>query len=390
MQRLQHQPFGRHHFEYAQVGDDHVDDAFSGDRQRAFLQDLGRSVLRDMLHQHHDPLYPRYQVHRAPGPLYHLPRHHPVGEIAVLRHLQAAEDGEVHMAAADHREGVGAREEARSRNCGDGLFAGIDEVRVYPALVRERADPEQTVFRLQRDVDALRDVIRDQGRYADAEVDVVAVVELLRRALRHQLADRRVLLARRARESPELDALLVARALDDAVDVDPRGVNLIGIELADLHQLLHFGNRDFAAGGDHRIEVPRGLAIDEVARLVSLPGLDHRQIGMDAFLEHVFLAVEGLGLLALGELGAGSGARVEPRDAGAAGTQLFGERSLRRQLQVQLAREHLALEFLVLSHVGGDDLFHLAGPEQQPHAEIVYAGVIADHGQPLPAAVPHR
>ena len=54
-------------------------------------------------------------------------------------------------------------------------------------------------------------VVRDQRRDADAEVDVVAVAQLLRRALRHQLADRRVLLRRRgAGDGAELDALLVA------------------------------------------------------------------------------------------------------------------------------------------------------------------------------------
>ena len=87
--------------------------------------------------------------------------------------------------------------------------------------------------------------------------------------------------------------------------------------------------------------------------------LTMRQVGCDALLQHVLLAVEDLGLLALGQLGAGGGARIEAGDAGAAGAQLLRQRALRRQLQVELARQHLALEFLVLADVGGDDFLHL-------------------------------
>src|SRR6185436_10870244 len=377
---LQHQPFGRYYFEHAQIRDDHVDHALAGDRQRAALKHLRGAVLRGVLHQHHDPADARDQVHRAAGALDHLPRHHPVGEVAVLRHLQAAEDGKVDVPAADHGEGVGAGEEARAGDRRDGLLAGVDEIRIDLALGRERADAEQAVLRLQGDVDAGRDVVGDERRDADPQIDVEAVAQLLRRALRHQLADRRILLAGRPGEGAELDALLELRALDDAVDVDARRVDLVGIELAHLDQLLDLGHRDLAAGGDHRVEVARGLAVDEVARLVALPCLDHGEVGLDALLQHVFLAVEGLGLLALGELGAGRGARIEARDAGAAGAQFLGEGSLRRELQVELAREHLALELLVLADVRGDDLLHLPGLEQQAHAEVVHAGVVADDG----------
>src|SRR5207245_1259546 len=48
------------------------------------------------------------------------------------------------------------------------------------------------------------------------------------------------------------------------------------------------------------------------------------------------------------------------------------------------------LEFLVLAHIGGDHLLHLAGLEQQAHAEIVDAGVVADDREALNAAVLER
>ena len=63
-------------------------------------------------------------------------------------------------------------------------------------------------------------------------------------------------------------------ALDDAVDVDTRGVDLVRIEFADLDQLFDFGHADFATAGDHWIEVPRGFSKNQVAGFVALPRLD--------------------------------------------------------------------------------------------------------------------
>ncbi len=154
--------------------------------------------------------------------------------------------------------------------------------------------------------------------------------------------------------------------------------------------MLDFGHGDLAAGRDHRVEVARRHPVDEVAGLVALPRLDDRHVGVDGLLQHVRLAVERPRVLVLGQHRAEAGARVEAGDAGAAGAQLLGQRALRRQLQLQFAGQHLALEFLVLAHVAGDDLLHLARLEQQPHAEIVDAGVVADDGEVLGAAGDQR
>ena len=85
-----------------------------------------------------------------------------------------------------------------------------------------------------------------------------------------------------------------------------------------------------------------------------------------------------------------AGARVETRDAGAAGAQLFRQRALRGEVQLQLAGQHLALELLVLAHVGGIHPLDLVRLEQRAHAEIVHAGVVADDGQALGARVEQR
>src|SRR5690606_20840217 len=62
-------------------------------------------------------------------------------------------------------------------------------------------------------------------------------------------------------------------------------------------------------------------------------------------------AVVPLGEAALGDLRADARAGPEPGDARATGAQLLRERALRRELQLELAREELPLELLVLPDV---------------------------------------
>ena len=75
--------------------------------------------------------------------------------------------------------------------------------------------------------------------------------------------------------------------MDHPLHEDARGVDLVGVELAGLDQLLDLGNRDPPGSGAQRVEVARGLAIDEIAVPVALPGVDEREVGDDATLEDV-------------------------------------------------------------------------------------------------------
>ena len=92
------------------------------------------------------------------------------------------------MPAPDHAERLRAVEIARRRQLGDRLLAGIDQVRVLFSLERERAHSQHSVLALQLNRDPRRNEVRDQGRDADAEIDVEAVLELRRRAARHVVA----------------------------------------------------------------------------------------------------------------------------------------------------------------------------------------------------------
>ena len=74
------------------------------------------------------------------------------------------------------------------RQFADGLLAGIDQVGVFLAFEREGADAEHAVFALQRDRDVFGNVVSHQGRDADAEVDVEAILQLLRHPGGHLVA----------------------------------------------------------------------------------------------------------------------------------------------------------------------------------------------------------
>ena len=87
------------------------------------------------------------------------------------------------------------------------------------ALGRKRPDAEHAVLGVQRDLDARRHAVGDQRRHADAEVDVIAVAQVraMRRTMRSRLSIAR---------GPFLDALLVRRALQDALHEDARRMML--------------------------------------------------------------------------------------------------------------------------------------------------------------------
>jgi hypothetical protein len=108
-----------------------------------------------------------------------------LGEVAVAGDLHGTEDGDLDVAAADHAEGGGGVEDAAAGQHGDGLLAGVDEVGVLLALVGERAHAEQPVFALQDHTDAVGQVVGYQCGDADAEVDVVAVVQFFGSYGRH-------------------------------------------------------------------------------------------------------------------------------------------------------------------------------------------------------------
>ncbi|MCY1240003.1 hypothetical protein D9M72_528310 [compost metagenome] len=138
-----------------------------------------------MFRQHHNARCAGHQVHGAAHALDHLARNGPVGEVAGSGHLHSAQDGDLHVAAADHAEGGRGVEDAAAGEDRDGLLAGVDEVGVFLSLVGEGAHAEQAVLALQDHADAIGQVVGHQRGDANAEVDVVAVVQFFGRDRSH-------------------------------------------------------------------------------------------------------------------------------------------------------------------------------------------------------------
>ncbi len=178
--------------------------------------------------------------------------------------------------------------------------------------------------------------------------------------------------------------------MHEALHEDARGVDAVRLDLAGRHQMLDLGDRHARGGGHHRVEVAGGLAVDEVALRVALPGMDDGDVGEQARLHDVVLAVELAHLLAVGDDGADAGLGEEGRDARAAGPDALGQRALRVELELQLAGEVLLGEQLVLAHVGRDHLADLAGLEKAAEADAVHAGIVGDEGQVLRARITDR
>ena len=154
--------------------------------------------------------------------------------------------------------------------------------------------------------------------------------------------------------------------------------------------MLDFGDRDLRGSGHHRVEVPRGLAVDEITGGVALPGVDDREVGKQAAFHDVFLAVENLFFLAFGDQRADAGLCIEGGNTGAAGADALGQRALRIEFELELAGKVLLGEQLVLADIGRDHLLDLTRLEQAGKTDAVNAGIVGNHRQVLDPAVADR
>src|SRR6185436_681900 len=132
------------------------------------------------------------------------------------------------------------------------------------------------------------------------------------------------------------------------------------------------------------------VAIDEVAVAIALVRLHDRVVADDAALEHVVLTVELARLFAFRDLRSVAGRRLAPGDPRAARAQALRERALRSELDLELARDKLPLELLLLADVARDHLLDLTRREQHAEAELVDAAVVRNDGQVLHPALAQR
>lgn len=84
---------------------------------------------------------------------HHLARNDPVGQVAILRHLQRPEHRKMHLGAANHAKGFGGGEGGGTLEIGDGFLPGIDNVSVLCTFLGVGTHAQQPVLRLQFDRD---------------------------------------------------------------------------------------------------------------------------------------------------------------------------------------------------------------------------------------------
>jgi hypothetical protein len=93
--------------------------------------------------------------------------------------LKTAKHGHIDMSAADQTKGHRAVEGKGARQRTDRASAGIRQQGMRHSLLWDRTGADQSVFRLKEHLQIRRNVVGDQRRNADAQVDEIAALEHL-------------------------------------------------------------------------------------------------------------------------------------------------------------------------------------------------------------------
>src|SRR5712691_501619 len=161
------------HLDHREVGVDAVDAACARQRVGAALDDLAFAVLGEVLHHHQHLLRAHREIHSAAHRRDRVcAAGVPVGEVAGHGHLERPQDAEIEVPAADHAEGIGMVEIRSAGKKRHRLLSGVDEVFVFFAGCGLRPDTEDAILAVENDFAAFRQVVSDQGRQTDPEVDV--------------------------------------------------------------------------------------------------------------------------------------------------------------------------------------------------------------------------
>lgn len=97
-------------------------------------------------------------------------------------------------------------------------------------------------------------VVAGQDRNANAQIHIHPVLKLLSSTLHNTLTSRiqfpsRGFFATLLSHRDAFDAFLILGALENAMHVNARKMNLIRVEVAGLEKLLHLGNADLSSSG---------------------------------------------------------------------------------------------------------------------------------------------
>src|SRR5262249_22646476 len=134
-----------------------------------------------------------------------------------------------------------------------------------------------------------------------------------------------------------LDALELIGHVYDPLNIDAGRDDVVAINFARLNEMLDLRDRQAAGCRHHRIEVARGLPVNEIAFRVAPPGVHEEDVGDEAGLHHVGFAVEIANFLALGDDRADARAGEEGGNPCAAGANALSHGALRVEFKLELA-----------------------------------------------------
>ncbi len=163
-----------------------------------------------------------------------------------------------------------------------------------------------------------------------------------------------------------------------------------GFELTDAHDLTHLGDCHARGRRHQRVEVACRAPVPEVAELVGPRRVDERDVRVDRPLEHVRDAVDDALLLPLREERARANRCEEARDPGPGGADRLGERSLRDEGRLDLARIDGSHCLRVRREVGGDAALDPSLAEELPEPAAGLADVVRDDRQLIDIGALHE
>ena len=184
-----HDEAARRHVEHRQVGVDAFHHTLGGQRIGAALPDTRLAVLGGVLHHHPEPLRADREIHRAADLLHRfVGRAGPVGDVAVLRHLERAQHAQIQMPAARDGEAVGVMHIGSAGAQRDMRGAGVDQERIDGIGCRRGADADHAVLGMEDHLAVRGHEVGDQRRNADAEIDQPAFGNVARAPRGHAVA----------------------------------------------------------------------------------------------------------------------------------------------------------------------------------------------------------
>src|SRR5690348_1277681 len=124
--------------------------------------------------------------------------------------------------------------------------------------------------------------------------------------------------------------------------------------------MFDFGYGYFRGSGHHRVEIARGLAINEIAPPIAFPCFDEGEVSLQRVFHHIQPAIKLTGLFVLAYEGAYPGRRKKCRDTRTSGANALGKRSLWHKLKVNLVLDDHRFQQFVLADVGANVTSDLA------------------------------